>query len=125
MGKHVGYLYNYSNLSSQFDDFEIEELFTDNNDSRRSGLQQCLECLGSGDSVHFYSMSDVVDHIEDLFFFVSSLVRNGMIDVYFHKERYVFLAEQEDERSKHAMELLYYIMVAQGNINKNKQKKKV
>ncbi len=80
------------NTDRQLDGMELDRIFTEKISGRsmnRPKLQECMEYLRSGDTLHVHSMDRLARNLKDLQSIVEELTAKGIV-VQFHKENLTF-----------------------------------
>jgi DNA invertase Pin-like site-specific DNA recombinase len=97
-GQRVGYIRVSSadqNLARQLEGVALDKVFEEKasaKDAKRPKLQQCLQFLREGDSLHVHSMDRLARNLIDLRQIVEGLTARG-VSVHFVKESMTFTAD--------------------------------
>jgi DNA invertase Pin-like site-specific DNA recombinase len=97
-GQQVAYIRVSSigqNTARQFEGVTVEKTFEDKvsgKDTNRPALQECMEYLRAGDTLHVHSMDRLARNLDDLRSIVKQLTGKG-VAVKFHKEGLTFTGE--------------------------------
>jgi len=96
-GEHIGYIRVssiYQNTERQLDGMELDKVFEDKisaKNTKRPALEECLEYLRAGDTLHIHSIDRLARNLRDLQDIVGGLVTRG-IHIRFEKEGLEFQA---------------------------------
>lgn len=99
-GKCIGYIRVSStaqNTERQLADLELDKIFEDKvsaKDTKRAGLENCLEYLREDDVLHVHSIDRLARNLADLQKIVKSLLDKG-VSVFFHKENLIFNGSED------------------------------
>ncbi len=112
-GKQIGYIRVSTveqNTVRQLDGVELDRVFEDKcsgKDTNRPALQQCLDYLRDGDTLHVHEISRLARNMADLQRLVDDLTARE-VTVIFHKENLTFDGGKASSMTK----LLFHIMGA-------------
>lgn len=124
-GHRVGYVRVSSvgqNVVRQLDGFDLDKIFTEKasaKDAKRPVLQECMEYLRDGDTLHVHSIDRLARNLIDLQMIVQKLNGRG-ISVNFHKENLVFTGD-ENPMSKLMLQMMGAFAEFERNLIKERQ----
>lgn len=96
-GEHIGYIRVssvYQNTERQLEGVKLDKVFEDKisaKDTKRPALEECLEYMRAGDTLHVHSIDRLARNLRDLQDLVGGLVSKG-IHIRFEKESLDFQA---------------------------------
>lgn len=99
-GHNVGYVRVSSvgqNLDRQLDGIVLDKIYTEKasaKDAKRPVLQECIEYLREGDTLHVHSIDRLARNLIDLQTIVKQLNAKG-VAVHFHKENLIFTGDDQ------------------------------
>lgn len=111
MAPQIGYIRVSTvdqNTDRQLDGIQLDKVFTEKisgKSIKRPVLQQCLEHLREGDTLHVHSMDRLARNLMDLQKLVEGLTARG-IKVKFHKENLEFTGDNTSAMSKLMMQIM-------------------
>lgn len=99
-GKCIGYIRVSStaqNTERQLADLQLDKIYKDKvsgKDTKRTGLDSCLEYLREDDVLHVHSIDRLARNLADLQKIVQTLIDKG-VSVVFHKENLIFNGSED------------------------------
>lgn len=110
-GKQVGYIRVSSvdqNVSRQLEGVELDKTFTDKasgKDIKRPALQECLDFIRDGDTLHVHSIDRLARNLSDLQKLVKQITDKG-VSIIFHKENMPFKSGKSDSMQMLMLQML-------------------
>jgi len=124
-GFNIGYMRVSSvgqNLDRQLDGIDLDKVFNEKasaKDAKRPVLQECMEYLREGDTLHVHSIDRLARNLMDLQNIVTKLSGKG-VNVRFHKENLIFTGD-DNPMSKLTLQLMGAFAEFERNIIKERQ----
>lgn len=124
-GHNVGYVRVSSfgqKLDRQLDGVELDKVFTEKasaKDAKRPSLQECIQYLREGDTLHVHSIDRLARNLIDLQTIIQELNNKG-VSVQFHKENLVFTGD-ENPMSKLMLQMMGAFAEFERNLIKERQ----
>ncbi|WP_163340932.1 recombinase family protein [Desulfopila sp. IMCC35008] len=125
-GKQIGYIRVSSitqNTERQLADVRLDKVFEDKvsaKDTKRDGLQSCLEYLREDDVLHVHSIDRLARNLADLQKLVGDLI-DQRITVHFHKENLIFNGS-DDAFAKLMLQMLGAFSEFERNLIRERQR---
>lgn len=125
-GKNVGYIRVSSitqNTERQLVGINLDKIFEDKisaKDTKRAGLQACLDYLRDDDTLHVHSIDRLARNLFDLQQMVSVLIGRG-VTVHFHKENLIFNGH-DDAFAKLMLQMLGAFAEFERNLIRERQR---
>jgi DNA invertase Pin-like site-specific DNA recombinase len=124
-GHNVGYVRVSSvdqNTDRQLNGIEIDKIFTEKasaKDAKRPKLQECLDYLREGDTLHVHSIDRLARNLVDLQNIIQEL-NNKNVSVRFHKENLLFTGN-DNAMSKLMLNMMGAFAEFERNLIKERQ----
>ena len=96
------------NTDRQLAELEFSRTFTDQTsgkDTHRPALQECLDYLRTGDTLHVHSIDRLARNLKDLQGMVETLNQRG-VNIQFHKENMTFGADATNSMNKLMLQMM-------------------
>jgi len=110
------------NTARQLDGLEFDKTFTDKasaKDTNRPALQDCLDFIREGDTLHIHSIDRLCRNLRDCQELLDSLLAKG-VSVIFHRENLTFTG-QDDSMSKLMLQMMGAFAEFERNLLRERQ----
>lgn len=110
------------NTSRQLDGMEFDKTFTDKasaKDTNRPALQQCLDFIREGDTLHIHSIDRLCRNLSDCQSLIDALIVKG-VTIQFHREGLKFSGD-DDSMSKLMLQMMGAFAEFERNLLRERQ----
>ena len=127
MTSNIGYIRvssNNQNTDRQLDGIVLEKVFTEKQSGKSSNdrpqLQECLNWIREGDTLHVHSIDRLARNLVDLQNLVISITAKG-VTLKFHKEGLTFTGDSNNPMNKLLLQMLGAVAEFERNLIKERQ----
>jgi DNA invertase Pin-like site-specific DNA recombinase len=126
MTSHIGYIRvssNNQNTDRQLDCITLDKTFTEKQSARtadRPQLQNCLDWIREGDTLHVHSIDRLARNLVDLQQLVTTITDKG-VTLKFHKEGLTFTGESDNPMNQLLLQLLGAVAQFERNLIRERQ----